>query len=148
MKGSYCLIFRLTESTEVETKGGKRFTLEAGIYCYAGSAFGPGGVEARVSRHLRREKKLKWHIDFVTTLRCFEPEVVAVLEGKRAECLIAGELSKLGEPVKGFGSTDCKCPSHLIKLESPQSAYRLLEKLGAKIHKTFSRRGDGSKRNP
>ncbi len=42
-------------------------SLRQGYYIYVGSAFGPGGVNARVSRHFRNTKKLHWHIDYLRT---------------------------------------------------------------------------------
>ena len=46
--------------------------LSKGWYVYVGSAFGPGGLAARVSRHLQRHKTRHWHIDhliWATTVR-------------------------------------------------------------------------------
>ena len=40
--------------------------LAPGCYVYAGSARGPGGIRARVRRHLRPDKTPHWHIDQVT----------------------------------------------------------------------------------
>ena len=81
---------------------------------YSGSAFGPGGLAARVGRHLRLNKKLRWHIDY---LRQRVDDVVAYYQpDARSECLFANELMIAGGeiPMKGFGSSDCKCESHLV----------------------------------
>jgi Uri superfamily endonuclease len=81
---------------------------------YSGSAFGPGGLGARVGRHLRLDKKLRWHIDY---LRQRVDDVVAYYQpDSRSECLFANELKLAGGefPMKGFGSSDCKCESHLV----------------------------------
>lgn len=89
--------------------------LGAGWYVYAGSANGPGGIKSRVSRHLRRDKVLRWHIDQLT---CAAVEVWAAEFPGRSECELAGVLGKaewLSFPVKGFGSSDCRtCPAHLL----------------------------------
>jgi Uri superfamily endonuclease len=37
----------------------------SGYYVYIGSAFGPGGLQARVRRHLKAVSCLHWHIDYV-----------------------------------------------------------------------------------
>ncbi|MFB6089231.1 MAG: DUF123 domain-containing protein, partial [Candidatus Aenigmatarchaeota archaeon] len=37
---------------------------------------------------------------------------------KDLECETAERLSKVGEPVKDFGCSDCKCDSHLYKVPS------------------------------
>jgi Uri superfamily endonuclease len=117
-KGTYLLIFRLKESVSIQTKGGKSFNLPKGVYIYVGSAFGRGGIKARVERHLRRNKKLHWHLDYLTTFKGFEPLGVIPFYGKRWECKLARLLSKFLKPIEGFGSTDCSCVGHLFRLET------------------------------
>jgi Uri superfamily endonuclease len=73
----------------------------------------------RVARHLDvsagRHQTLKWHVDYLLT----NSEVIETIEigtQERIECIIANNLAK--NPflfaVKGFGSSDCRCPSHLF----------------------------------
>ncbi len=90
-----------------------------GTYAYCGSAHGPGGLRARVRRHLRRDKPLHWHIDYLAAVA----EVVAIWlwpgAPRAQECAIAGHLARRPgayHPVPGFGSSDCRCPGHLIAL--------------------------------
>ena len=85
--------------------------LKAGYYAYVGSAL--GGLEGRVGRHLREEKKSRWHIDYLLTRARLVDVVVAEGE-ERKECSIAGELAKGLLGVRGFGSSDCRCESHLF----------------------------------
>lgn len=94
-------------------------TLPAGWYAYCGSAYGPGGIRARLRRHFRRDKTLHWHVDHLTVLA--EPiEALAIAQG--SECAIAAHLTRtrLFEPaLPGFGSSDCTtCPSHLLRWQS------------------------------
>ena len=42
---------------------------ERGYYVYVGSALGSGGLAARVGRHCRREKRLRWHVDYLRARR-------------------------------------------------------------------------------
>jgi Uri superfamily endonuclease len=116
-KGTYLLVFHLREKLSVETKSGRRFYLPKGVYIYVGSAFGSGGIKARVGRHLKRQKKLHWHIDYITTSEGFEPIGVIPFYGKRWECKLARFLGKFLKTVEGFGSTDCSCKGHLFLLE-------------------------------
>ena len=53
-KGSYLLVMRSERRRRVQV--GKLGTIEVniGYYLYAGSAFGSGGIKARVSRHHKR----------------------------------------------------------------------------------------------
>jgi sugar fermentation stimulation protein A len=87
----------------------------AGIYVYVGSAL--SGIENRVSRHRSTRKKRRWHIDYLLD----KAEVVSVIaipsERKSIECDVAKTLIACEEaavPVKGFGSSDCGCESHLV----------------------------------
>ncbi|MDC7789088.1 GIY-YIG nuclease family protein [Rhodoplanes sp. TEM] len=87
-------------------------TLAPGRYLYCGSARGPGGLRARIARHLRRRKTLRWHVDRLTT-RGTVIAVWAVPDGD--ECALAGALAGLPVPIPGFGASDCRrCPSHLF----------------------------------
>lgn len=114
--GAYALTFRLDGPVTLPISRLKNPVLAAGIYVYAGSAFGPGGIRARVSRHLRVEKKPHWHIDHLSTrAACIE---VKTYPGER-ECALVADLLAAGVdvPVPGFGSSDCRdCPAHLVRL--------------------------------
>ncbi|HIE05530.1 MAG TPA: GIY-YIG nuclease family protein [bacterium (Candidatus Stahlbacteria)] len=82
-----------------------------GLYFYVGSA--KRGIEARVRRHLTSEKR-HWHIDYLLTAA----ELLAVLTVESGiECDIAIALSQALEPISRFGSSDCRCKSHLYYLE-------------------------------
>lgn len=93
--------------------------LAPGIYVYAGSAFGPGGIRARVMRHLRAGNRPHWHIDHLSgAAECIGVEG---FPGRR-ECAIVAELLSAGAmvPVTGFGSSDCRtCRAHLVRLAAP-----------------------------
>ena len=114
-KGTYCLIFSV-EGVTFRTGRGREFAVPAGNYIYVGSAFGSGGLRARVGRHLKRGKRPHWHIDYLTNHESFELIDVKTFEGLRIECEIASLLSSFLPSVKGFGCTDCRCPSHLFRL--------------------------------
>ncbi len=86
------------------------YMFPAGQYFYTGSA--RKNLIARVRRHLSREKKLRWHIDYL--LASPHARVVDVLLMSEPECAcnqkITGEII-----VPGFGASDCQagCSSHL-----------------------------------
>jgi Uri superfamily endonuclease len=40
-------------------------SVQAGYYVYVGSALGPDSLAARVGRQYRREKTLRWHVDYL-----------------------------------------------------------------------------------
>ena len=94
-----CVIGRLGE-----------FEFPRGRYVYTGSA--RRAFEARIARHLRQEKTLRWHIDYL--LAGPGVRVVEVVRSRRGECAlnqsVRGQLA-----VVGFGASDCKagCGAHL-----------------------------------
>ena len=123
-------MFRLKENLTVKVRSGRVFSLKKGVYCYCGSAM--GSLEKRVLRHLKREKKRHWHLDFITTDSRFEPVEVWVFREKEFECSLAESL-KGSEPVVGFGATDCRCESHLFRLKDLEVEREKAKNLGAEI---------------
>lgn len=116
VKGSYVLLLRLNAEAEISVGRLGCFRFAAGLYAYCGS--GLAGVDARVARHRRRDKKAHWHIDYL--LRWVDLVGVWVFRSEEhLECRLASALTNLKDasvPVPGFGSSDCRCPSHLVAL--------------------------------
>jgi Uri superfamily endonuclease len=86
------------------------YDFPAGRYIYTGSA--RQNFEARIARHLRSEKRLRWHIDYL--LAAPQAEVVDVMRSMTPECVL--NLSCAGSVlVPGLGASDCRagCGSHL-----------------------------------
>ena len=66
-RGTYLLILRLDRDV-VGLPVGKLGALDfsAGYYLYIGSAFGSGGLPARLAYHAKRRKTRRhWHIDYL-----------------------------------------------------------------------------------
>ena len=63
--GSYALVFRNAKTHTVSVGALGDVRINPGFYVYVGSAFGPGGLYSRVSRHVRVAKKHHWHIDYL-----------------------------------------------------------------------------------
>jgi len=61
--GAYQLLIRLNEARRIRVGKLGTFDFPAGWYVYTGSAM--NGLTARIARHLRREKRLHWHIDYL-----------------------------------------------------------------------------------
>ncbi len=115
-KGSYILLISLEVDKRIQIGKLGEFDFPLGYYLYSGSAF--GGLQARIRRHLAREKKLYWHIDFLLTISRVE-EIWVTYAEERVECQLARALRGLAGasvPVKGFGSSDCRCDTHLVHL--------------------------------
>lgn len=95
------------------TIGGAAQTLSTGRYLYCGSAYGPGGLRARIARHLRPAKMIRWHIDRLTS--CGRVRGAWIFPDGD-ECALARALAHLPAPIEGFGSSDCPhCRSHLFR---------------------------------
>lgn len=87
-----------------------------GRYLYVGSARGPGGLRARISRHVRTERRQHWHIDALTDAAPVT-EVWYDDGARRLECAWAALLAGMpgcASPVPGFGASDCACSTHLF----------------------------------
>ena len=119
--GTYVLVLRLLQSTTISVGRLGRFRFPAGWYGYVGSARGPGGLSARLSRHLRSPKPLRWHADYLRAAA--RPLAVWHTVGAaKRECVWAKALSELpgaSYPVPRFGASDCGCPAHLLHFAAP-----------------------------
>ncbi len=120
--GAYLLLITLNRSLRISLRGGtKTGALEPGQYVYAGNAYGPGGLKARVSRHLDKSKKPHWHVDHVTR---GASEIKALVFADGNECQLVARLLEAGDfevPIPGFGSSDCRvCPSHFFLCKERQ----------------------------
>jgi Uri superfamily endonuclease len=119
--GSYVLIMRLPQRIALDVGRLGRFDFVAGWYAYAGSARGPGGLAARLSRHCRALKTLHWHVDHLRAHA--EPTTVWYTVGnQKRECVWARVLSELPDAcvvAPGFGASDCRCATHLIRFPAP-----------------------------
>ncbi len=112
--GAYLLTIDLTLELVLDIAMLGRPVLAPGRYVYCGSAYGPGGIKARVARHLRQNKALRWHVDRLT-LGGHVTHVAALVGGSECE-LMAGLCVEPGVsvPLLRFGSSDCRvCPAHL-----------------------------------
>ena len=118
--GSYALCLLVEQTVQIQVGNAGVFDFLPGIYIYAGSAQGPGGVSARLNHHLHLAKSPHWHLDW---LRPYAKIILGyfVLAEERLECRWSKALSHLPGsriPVAGFGASDCQngCPAHLISL--------------------------------
>jgi Uri superfamily endonuclease len=118
-KGIYCLVFSNNPCTiQVGSLGPRDFP--RGWHAYIGSALGHGGF-SRVSRHIRLfssgSGKRHWHIDYLLTNQGFSLHcAVCAPTASPLECNLARAIG--GIPVPHFGSSDCRCPSHLFYFDT------------------------------
>ncbi len=121
--GTYALLLASTAESDINVGSFGRLQVVPGCYVYVGSAHGPGGLAARVSRHQAAAKKLRWHIDYLREVT----DLVAVwytVDQNRQECRwaeVVGSLRGAVVPMAGFGASDCDCRSHLFYFAKPPS---------------------------
>jgi len=117
LKGIYVLIIQINKTIRPKIGALGELTFPAGLYAYVGSA--QNNLELRVKRHKRREKRLFWHIDYLLNNEAAKIiDIYYRQDGKTVECHIASLLAENGEPITGFGCSDCRCSSHLFHAES------------------------------
>lgn len=118
--GVYVLLVQLQEQPVSVGRLGPRL-LSGGYYAYVGSAL--GGLRRRLLRYLKPQKKSHWHIDHLLTVG----DLYTILwaeTGQRQECQLAAGLGERLALVKGFGCSDCRCPSHLFFTSAPDELER------------------------
>lgn len=113
-RGTYTLVVEVATATRARVGSLGEVEFPPGWYAYTGSALGPGGFE-RLARHrevARGERDVNhWHVDALLGLEASSVDVDVRSVGVDGECAVAGRTA--GEPVAGFGATDCDCDSHL-----------------------------------
>jgi Uri superfamily endonuclease len=128
-KGIYLLVLRLRKRQEISAGKLSKTTFLPGIYLYVGRA--REGLAGRIRRHLRKEKKLFWHIDYF--LQRAEIEDIWIKKNDFDECQVARSIENYVEgafpPLKKFGSSDCRCPSHLIFVPNKKHLASLRKKM-------------------
>jgi len=124
MKGIYILLIKIDKNIEVEIGSLGKINFDKGIYFYIGSA--QNNLEKRIQRHKVKNKKLRWHIDYL-----LKNKYVKILKiyykkaGREEECKIAKMLSKTEIPISKFGCSDCNCKSHLFKIKNLKNILNL-----------------------
>jgi Uri superfamily endonuclease len=114
--GTYALILALQAPTELQIGCLGQIRFDSPFYLYFGSAFGPGGLEARIRHHMQPARRAHWHVDYLRQ----EADVLGVWYSSdrvRLECIWANALvHRHVSLVPRFGSSDCRCESHLLAL--------------------------------
>ena len=119
---TYILLIKVNDSIiKVGSLGYVRF--DEGYYIYVGSA--RKGLYARLSRHLRKDKKLFWHIDYLTYH--YKPMLIGL--SNIDECKLARMIASNANAIDGFGASDCSCYSHLFHLKQLYECIAMLKRL-------------------
>ena len=110
--GAYILFIFLGKKQNIRVGALGKIAFPPGWYAYVGSAM--GGLRARIYRHLKQDKKIRWHIDYF--LSAGEVKEIFVLENtQKIECSISRCLTqRLLPATPRFGAGDCSCKTHLF----------------------------------
>lgn len=133
--GTYALVYRCdTPFAAVAGKLGP-VSFATGHWVYVGSAFGPGGLKARLNHHLIPSLRPHWHLDYVK--HALTPlEIWLTTDSDKHEHAWASDLWHLKGascPIAGFGASDCACRAHLIHLRRQPSFVGLKRRIGITI---------------
>ena len=132
--GTYLLILRNRSRQDLQVGRWGTLEVQPGYYLYVGSAFGPGGLRARVARHCRKDKPKHWHIDYLRA-HALLTSVWYRHDPFRAEHQWAAALASLPEalPLAGFGSSDCTCKTHLFFMQAKPARERFAGMIGRSV---------------
>lgn len=130
-KGAYCLCIHIQEDIFVVVGALGNIAFPKGEYVYVGSAL--NSLEPRIKRHLLTSTGdhavTHWHIDYLLREPAASIQKIYVVEtDRKLECSIAENVAEHGQPIKGFGCSDCRCVSHLYMVEG----FGFLEKMGVR----------------
>lgn len=132
--GTYAVVLRCDHVVRATIGRLGEVTIRKGYYVYVGSAFGSGGVAARVGRHSRTSKRLRWHIDYLREeSRLVEAWYTYDAERREHDWLETMIAMNLVPCIGGFGSSDCRCYSHLLRATSRPSPWLFRETTAQKF---------------
>jgi len=131
IKGTYCLCIKVEDVIIIKVGALGDIKFPKGSYTYVGSAL--NSLIPRLERHLKHSRGehdvTHWHIDYILKDPGVSMESIYMNDnGEKRECLMAAQVAEHGEAVPRFGCSDCKCVSHLYRVES----FGFLEKIGLK----------------
>jgi Uri superfamily endonuclease len=138
--GTYALVMASSSDQQVEIGKLGALRVRPGFYVYVGSAFGPGGLKARIAHHGRISERPHWHIDYLRSILHLN-EAWYTYAAERNEHQWADTFSSLRGatiPMTGFGASDCSCISHLFAFSTHPSIRSFRRRLHtlSKVHKS------------
>ena len=123
MKAIYVLIIQVENTISIKIGSLGTIVFNKGLFAYVGSA--QSNFYKRINRHKCQKKKKFWHIDYLLANK--NTRIIKIFfkaAKKTEECKLAQLINKKGKSRPNFGSSDCKCKSHLIQIKD----WRFLKK--------------------
>ena len=116
LQGIYVIVIQINRDTNMKIGALGKLSFTKGQYAYVGSA--QKNLQKRIKRHLRKQKHIFWHLDYLLDNPASKPAKIFFKQAsKTEECRIAQEISARNEAVAGFGCSDCSCKSHLFRIK-------------------------------
>ena len=118
-KGIYILAMQLVGERNITVGRLGTFNFPSGYYIYVGSAM--SGFAGRINRHLKRKKRMRWHIDYFLEVADLLWVDLYETEDTTDECRLCAQVAQLkGAAIIAdrFGASDCRCKSHLYYFEN------------------------------
>ncbi len=111
-RGVYLIVGYLKRDKKISIGKLAKIKFKKGFYIYVGKAM--NNLSKRIARHLRKNKKRRWHIDYlIDYLNNLRP--IPIRTSQNLECPLAKDIKKIADSfVKDFGCSDCQCGSHLF----------------------------------
>lgn len=112
----YCIYLQLHQDQRIRVGKLGEYLFQKGTYIYVGSA--KKNIANRIHRHKQIDKKFHWHFDYLRPYGMITK--IITYDRRLGECALAEKIRKEENgvlPIKGFGSSDCRCRSHLIYIQ-------------------------------
>jgi Uri superfamily endonuclease len=136
LPGTYALVLKSNHDQKISIGKLGHLRVRPGFYVYIGSAFGPGGLKARIAHHNRSSVRPHWHIDYLCSILLLD-EVWYTYDSEQHEHRWADVISRLKGatiPMTGFGASDCNCTSHLFAFTAQPPIRSFRRRLRSHIH--------------
>jgi Uri superfamily endonuclease len=131
--GTYIVLVELAAPTTITIGKLGDLSLIAGFYAYVGSAHGPGGLAARLRRYDVGPQRLHWHIDYLLAKADLTGAIFRA-DAERRECSWAQWVADQAQDrVPGFGSSDCRCASHLFLIGGAEEMREMTRACGCQL---------------
>jgi sugar fermentation stimulation protein A len=110
--GVYIAVLYVAKSRAIRVGQLGLLRFRQGVYFYVGSA--QRNMLARLERHSKKEKALRWHVDYLSS-KAEMLGAITIAGPRELECQFAKKLGGIFElAVPGFGASDCRCKGHLF----------------------------------
>ena len=127
--GIYHIVFKVEKEFIAKVGAAGQYLFVKGYYVYTGTA--QRALKARLDHHIEKDKKIRWHIDYLSSHPLASFAAAYYYEGEAAykECrrnrkIIINANFYLAK----FGSGDCRmCPSHLAGFNKLSDFKKLLD---------------------